>query len=139
MGNSIIIEVLDMATATQDNGKKWIQTSVAITCMLLGYTLMSFFETLAEWFELESKIPSYTASSQVLAVLISLGVFVYIMRDPKISSFLSEVYQETLKVVWPDKNDTVKHTIGIMIGVTIVGFILGFFDFAATWALSLIN
>lgn len=128
-----------MSVSSQDNGKKWIQTSVAITCMLVGYVLISFFETLSEWFELEAKIPNYTASSQVLAVLIAGGVFVYIMRNPKTSTFLSEVYQETLKVVWPDKNETVRHTVGIMIGVTIVGFILGFFDFVATWALSLIS
>jgi preprotein translocase subunit SecE len=128
-----------MSVSSQDNGKKWIQTSVAITCMIVGYVLISFFETLAEWFELEAKIPNYNASSQVLSVLIAIGVFVYIMKNPKTSSFLREVYQETLKVVWPDKNETARHTVGIMIGVTIIGFILGFFDFAATWALSLIN
>jgi len=128
-----------MSLASQDNGKKWIQTSVAITCMLVGYVLISFFETLSEWFELEAKVPNYAASSQVLSVLIALGVFVYIMKNPKTSSFLSEVYQETLKVVWPDRSETARHTVGIMIGVTIIGFILGFFDFAATWALSLIN
>lgn len=125
--------------AVSESGKKWIQTSVAIVCMLVGYVLISFFETLGDWYELESKIPNFIASAQVLSVLISLGVFIYIMKNPKISSFLSEVYQETVKVVWPDKNQTVRHTIGIMIGVTIVGFILGFFDFTATWLLSLIN
>jgi preprotein translocase subunit SecE len=128
-----------MSVSSQDNGKKWIQTSVAITCMIVGYVLISFFETLAEWFELEAKIPNYNATSQVLSVLIAIGVFIYIMKNPKTSSFLREVYQETLKVVWPDKNETARHTVGIMIGVTIIGFILGFFDFAATWALSLIN
>lgn len=126
-------------TAVSESGKKWIQTSVAITCMLLGYILISFFETLGDWFELESKLPNFVATSQVLSVLISLGVFIFIMKNPRISTFLTEVYQETLKVVWPNKNDTVKHTIAIMIGVTIVGFILGFFDFTATWLLSLIN
>ena len=128
-----------MSVSSQDNGKKWIQTSVAITCMIVGYVLISFFETLAEWFELEAKIPNYNATSQVLSVLIAIGVFIYIMKNSKTSSFLREVYQETLKVVWPDKNETARHTVGIMIGVTIIGFILGFFDFAATWALSLIN
>lgn len=125
--------------AVSESGKKWIQTSVAITCMLLGYILISFFETLGDWFELEAKVPNFTASSQVLAVLVALGVFIYIMKNPKISGFLTEVYQETVKVVWPNKNETVRHTIVIMIGVTIVGFILGFFDFTATWLLSLIN
>lgn len=128
-----------MSVTSQDNGKKLIQTTVAVSCMIIGYILISFFETLSEWFELESKLPNYSVLTQVLSVLISLGVFIYIMKNPKTSSFLSEVYQETLKVVWPDKNETVRHTVGIMIGVTIIGFILGFFDFAATWALSLIN
>jgi preprotein translocase subunit SecE len=128
-----------MSTTSQNEGKKWIQTSVAITCMLLGYILIAFFETLGEWFELESKVKSYMLISQVLAVLMSLGVFVYIMKNPKTSSFLAEVYQETIKVVFPDKNETVRHTIGIMIGVGIVGFMLGFFDFTASYLLSLIN
>lgn len=128
-----------MASASQDNGKKWIQSSVAITCMVLGYILITFFETLSEWFELESKISNYAAISQVVSVIISIIVFIYIMKDAKISSFLKDVYGETLKVVWPKRDDTVRSTIGIMIGVTIVGFILGFFDLIATWALSLIN
>jgi preprotein translocase subunit SecE len=130
---------LYMTSTSQNEGKKWIQTSVAVSCMLLGYILMSFFETLGEWFELESKLGSYVAITQVLAVLLSLGVFVYIMKNPKTSSFLSEVYAETVKVVFPDKNETVRHTVGIMIGVGIVGFMLGFFDFSASYLLSLIN
>jgi preprotein translocase SecE subunit len=52
---------------------------------------------------------------------------------------LEEVFQEAVKVVWPDKNETVKHTVGIMIGVTIVGTLLAVFDLAATWLLSLVN
>lgn len=127
-----------MSLTHKEDGKKWIQTTVAITCMLAGYVLMSFFETLSEWFELESKISSYTAISQALSVLIALGVFAYIMKTPKIANFLSDVYQEAIKVIWPDKNETVKHTIIIMIGVTIMGFVLGLFDLIASWLLSLI-
>ena len=60
------------------------------------------------------------------------------MKTPKIANFLADVYQEAIKVVWPDKNETVKHTIIIMIGVTIMGFVLGVFDVISTWLLSLI-
>lgn len=127
-----------MSLTNKDDGKKWIQTSVAITCMIVGYVLISFFATLGEWFELESKVSNFVAISQALSVLISIGVFAYIMRNPTTSTFLAEVYQEAVKVVWPDKNETVKHTIVIMIGVTIIGFLLGFFDLGASWLLSLI-
>jgi preprotein translocase subunit SecE len=128
-----------MSTAISDNGKKWIQASVAILCMITGYVLMSFFETLGDWFELEAKISSFNAIIQILSVDIAAVVFFYIMKNKKTSTHLSEVYQEAVKVVWPDKSATVRHTIGIMIGVTIVGFILGVFDIVSAWALSLIN
>lgn len=128
-----------MSLTAKDDGKKWIQTSVALICLIVVYVLIKFFGQMGEWFDLESKVPQYLMVSQLVSVLAALGVFVYLMKNPKTSSFLSEVYQEGMKVVWPDKNETVKHTIGIMIGVTIVGFILGIFDFVATWLLSLIS
>ena len=128
-----------MSLSAKDDGKKWIQTSVAICCLILVYCLIRFFGQMGEWFDLESKISQYLVISQVISVLISLGVFIYTMKNPVTSTFLKDVYQEAVKVVWPDKNETVKHTIGIMIGVTIVGFILGVFDFVATYLLGLIN
>lgn len=127
-----------MSLATKDNGKKWIQASVAVTCILLGYVVNSFFVQLSEWFELETKIKNFIYVAQGLSVLIGFGVFVYIMKNEKTSTFLNEVYAEAIKVIWPDKTDTNKQTIVIMIGVTIVGFILGFFDILSSWLLSLI-
>jgi preprotein translocase SecE subunit len=127
-----------MSLATKDNGKKWIQASVAVTCILLGYVVNSFFVQLSEWFELETKINNFAYVAQGVSVLVGFGVFVYIMKNQKTSTFLTEVYAEAIKVIWPDKTDTNKQTIIIMIGVTIVGFILGFFDIGASWLLSLI-
>lgn len=127
-----------MSLATKDNGKKWIQASVAVTCILLGYVVNSFFVQLSEWFELETKINNFAYVAQGFSVLVGFGVFVYIMKNQKTSTFLTEVYAEAIKVIWPDKTDTNKQTIIIMIGVTIVGFILGFFDIGASWLLSLI-
>lgn len=128
-----------MSTNTRQDGKKWIQTSTALTCGFLTYVLMSFFETMGEWFELESKIPNFFFIQQALAVVIGVGVFVYIMKNEKTSTFLADVYQETIKVIWPDKSQTNRHTIGIIIGVTICGFILGFFDYVANFLLGLIR
>lgn len=128
-----------MSSITERQGKKWIQTSVALTCIFLGYVLISFFNQLSEWFDLEAKIPRFDLTAQGISVLVSLGVFLYIIKNPKTSTFLSEVYQEVLKVVWPDKNQTMRHTIGIMIGVTIVGTMLGVFDISASYLLNLLR
>lgn len=123
----------------KDDGKKWIQTSVAVACMTIAYVCMSFFETLSEWFDLESKVPHFGLGYQVFSVAIALGVFAYIMKTPKTADFLQEVYHEVIKVVWPDKVQTNRQTIVIMIGVAIVGFILGFFDAVANYLLGLIR
>lgn len=128
-----------MAVASNQDGKKWIQTSVALFCILSGYVLISFFEKLAEWFPLESVVPYFFAGTQVLSVAIALIAYSVIIRNSKSSEFLGNVYQEVVKVVWPDRQQTWRHTFVIMIMVTIFGFVFGFFDFGANYLLSLVN
>jgi preprotein translocase subunit SecE len=125
--------------SNKHDGKKWIQTAVAIVCILVAMSLLSFFEQMGEWFDLESKVSYFGVIAQALAVLIGLSSFIYLIKNEKTSTYLKEVYSETVKVVFPDRNQTAKHTIGIMIGVGIVGFILGLFDFTASYLLSLIH
>jgi len=128
-----------MSVASNEEGKKWIQTSVAIACILLGYVLISFFEKLAEWFALETMIPYFFGITQGVSVVIAAATYFFIFKNPKSSDFLTNVYQEILKVVWPDRQQTWRHTIVIMIAVTIMGFVFGFFDFGANFLLGLVN
>lgn len=128
-----------MAVASNEEGKKWIQASLAVVCILLGYVLISFFEKMAEWFSLETMVPYYYALSQVVSVLVAAATFIYIIRTPKTSEYLNDVYHEVMKVVWPNSQQTWRHTFVIMIAVTIMGFVFGFFDFGANFLLSLVN
>jgi preprotein translocase subunit SecE len=128
-----------MAVASNEEGKKWIQATVAVACILAGYVLISFFEKMAEWFTLEARIPYFFGITQVLSVIIALGIYIGLMKNPKSSDFLANVYQEVLKVVWPDRQQTWRHTFVILIAVTIFGFIFGFFDFSANYLLGLVN
>lgn len=128
-----------MSVASNDDGKKWIQTSVALTCILLVYVMISFFEKLAEWFSLETIVPYYFGISQFASVLIGLVAYIVVFKNATSSEFLSNVYQEAIKVVWPDKQQTWRHTFVIMVAVTIMGFVFGFFDFSANFLLGLVN
>jgi preprotein translocase subunit SecE len=128
-----------MAVASDNEGKKWIQATLAVVCILVGYILVSFFEKIAEWFALETMVPGYFVITQALSVAIAAGTYFYIMTNAKTSDFLTNVYQEVLKVVWPDSQQTWRHTVVIMIAVTIMGFVFGFFDFAANFLLNLVN
>lgn len=128
-----------MSMTSTNEGKKWIQATLALSCIFLGYIVVSFFEKMAEWFVLESKIPYFYAITQALGVVVGLTTYIAILRNPKSSSFLDDVFQELIKVVWPDRNQTWKYTVLIMIGVTIMGFVFGFFDFGANFLLGLVN
>ena len=128
-----------MSVATNDEGKKWIQTTVAITCILEVYVFINFFEKLSEWFALETMVPYYFGLTQVVSVLVGLATYIIVFKNPKSSEFLTNVYQEVLKVVWPDKQQTWRHTFVIMIAVTIMGFVFGCFDFGANFLLGLVN
>ena len=128
-----------MAVASNVDGKKWIQASLAVSCILLGYVLISFFEKLAEWFALETMVPYFFGITQALSVVIAAGTYFYILKNPKTSDFLTNVYEELMKVVWPDSQQTWRHTFVIMIAVTIMGFVFGFFDFGANYLLRLVN
>jgi preprotein translocase subunit SecE len=127
-----------MATVKKDEGQKWINASVAITCVVLYYILFSFFNQIGEWFELESKLKSFAMISQVFSGLLALATFFTILRHPVSSSYLREAYSELIKVVFPERNETTRSTFIIMILVTIAGFVLGFFDFGATSLLQLL-
>jgi preprotein translocase subunit SecE len=128
-----------MSVASHEEGKKWIQTTVALTCILVSYVFISFFEKLAEWFALETMIPYFFGISQVVSVLIGLFAYISIFKNPKSNEFVTNVYQEVMKVVWPDRQQTWRHTFVIMIAVTIMGFVFGFFDFGANFLLGLVN
>lgn len=128
-----------MAVASNEEGKKWIQATVAVVCILVGYVLVSFFEKLAEWFALETMIPYFFGITQAVSVLLALAAYIIVMKNPKSSDFLTNVYQEIMKVVWPDSQQTWRHTFVIMVAVTIFGFIFGFFDFGANYLLGLVN
>jgi preprotein translocase subunit SecE len=74
-----------------------------------------------------------------VSVLVGLATYIIVFKNPKSSEFLTNVYQEVIKVVWPDKQQTWRHTFVIMIAVTIMGFVFGFFDFGANFLLGLVN
>ena len=118
--------------------RKWMNTAIALLSMIVGYVFMTFFGQLGEWFELESKISHYTFVVQGVAVVVGVETFVFISKYRQTADYIQEVFGELSKVVWPDKNSNVRHTIGIIIGVGIVGFLLGLFDFGVSRLLNLI-
>tara|TARA_B100000925_G_C21997404_1_gene469606 strand:+ start:216 stop:602 length:387 start_codon:yes stop_codon:yes gene_type:complete len=111
------------------NGKKWVNSFVAINSVLFGFIIMRFLEQLSEWFDLEASIASFAVLKQVLGVLLGLAFYFSVTKSKKAVSHMDEVYNELQKVIWPEKNTVLKLTIGIMIAVSIVSGIFVLLDF----------
>lgn len=123
-------------SVSQQDGKKWIQASVVLFGALMAYVCLAFIEQVNGLWDLEAKVGNFSIFSNVIAFAVGLLTFVIIMKNEKSSTFLEEVYAEFIKVVFPETDSTWRQTFGIMVGVSIVGFLLWLVDIGSGWTLS---
>lgn len=126
-----------MAIELKDS-KRWINAFLAIIAVLFGMISISFIEQLGEWFDLEAKVQYFQGVVQISGVLLGVMLFIFCQTNKKAMSHLNEVYEELVKVVWPDRETVVKMTIGVVIGVSIISSIFVFTDFLFQKLLDLI-
>ena len=130
-------EVLMSALKIEDS-KKWIRSFVAIVAAVCGYLVIQFIGQLGEWFDLEAKIPNYILVSQGLGILTGLGVFLFTINHQVAATHMQQVYEELVRVIWPENNSVLKSTVGITIGLAIIGGIFVAVDFAFSKLLELV-
>jgi len=127
-----------MSIIKSEDGKKWINSFIAIISLIVGFVTIRFIEQLSEWFELEAKIAKFQVASQVFGVAVGFGVFVYCIKSTKVMTHLREVFDELVKVIWPDRDSVVKVTIGIIIGLIITSGIFVAIDYTVQWLLKFV-
>jgi len=112
-----------MSIVKKEDSKKWINSFVAIISIIAGFLAIRFTLQMSEWFDLEAKVNNFIIISQGIGVVVGLSVFIGIFKSKNTSALLSEVYDELVKVVWPDKDTIFKVTVGIVISLSIVSAI----------------
>ena len=122
---------------SEDSGK-WINGLVAIFSFVVGFLSKRFVDQLSIWLDLETKIPNIGLVSQVLGILIGFSVFVYVLKNPKTSDYLKEVFEELVRVVWPTREATMKIAIGLVVALTVVAGIFVSVDFIFKKILSVV-
>ncbi len=118
-----------MSALKEADSNKWINLFVAIVAILLGYISIAFFNQLGEWFDLEAKINNFNILTQFAGIAIGVVAFLYGIKNSTTSSYMNEVYSELTKVIWPDKDSTLKLTFTIVVGVVISAAFLWVADF----------
>lgn len=127
-----------MSIIKSEDSSKWINALVAIGAFLAGFIVTKFVDQLGIWFDLEAKISGFSAVAQGLGVLTGIAFFVIVLKNSKTSSYLQDVYNELLKVVWPSKDATMKITMGLVVALIIVAGIFVFVDFVFKKILSFV-
>ena len=112
-----------MSIVKKEDSKKWINSFVAVISIIAGFLAIRFTLQMSEWFDLEAKVNNFIIISQGIGVVVGLSVFIGIFKSKNTSDLLNEVYDELVKVVWPDKDTIFKVTVGIVISLAIVSAI----------------
>jgi preprotein translocase subunit SecE len=106
--------------------ERWVQTAfifgAALLFMLLGQGVRAIWDLFAEP---DPKL--VTPIAGVLALAVTLGLY----KAPKVHKFSFEVASELSKVTWPDRQETWKQTVVVIVVSVIAAIILGLFD--AIW------
>ena len=127
-----------MSILKSEDRAKWTNAFIAFIGVLAAYLCIRFLGQLGEWFDLEAKISNFVMATQAFGAVLGIGVFIAVFKNKNAVKYLSEVYGELVKVIWPDKDAVLKATIGIVIGVAIASGILVLVDFIFRKILSFI-
>lgn len=127
-----------MSLIKSEDSKKWINSFVAVCAILSGYVTIQFTEQMGAWFDLEAKVPYFLGVAQGVGIVLGLVVFMVARSHRSSKKYMEEVYNELVKVIWPDSESVVKSTIGILIGLTIVSLVFVSVDFLFRKALELV-
>lgn len=118
-----------MSLFKETEAKKWINGLIAAVAIVVGYSMTAFVRQLGDWFELEAKIPKFNWLSDGTGVVFGILSFLIIYKRRDAQQYLQEVFNELTKVIWSDRESTIKLTIGIIIGLIITAIIFGSIDF----------
>ena len=120
------------------DSKKVINAFVAIVSIIFAYVSVRFFIQLGEWFDLEARISHFTGVTQALGAGLGLVAFIIVTTNSRALQHMNEVYSELTKVVWPGKDEIIKVTVGIVIGVTITSLFFVLIDWLTREFLTLL-
>ena len=127
-----------MPALREVDSKKWINALVAIGALILANVLISFLHQISEWTDLEAKVENFSMIAQMVGIGVGVSSFIIILKHKQTYKYLGEVYEELLKVIWPDKDSTLRLTFSIVIGVAISAVFLGLIDFGIKELLGLL-
>jgi preprotein translocase SecE subunit len=113
--------------------QKYIIMSFLGTALLIGFAVRGLAVPLLALLEIgDPQILGLVNATALVGILSAFGTFIFLNRHPVVYSFTEESIIELSKVVWPDKEETIRSTLVVCAVTFVFSFSLAVYDFV--WA-----
>jgi preprotein translocase subunit SecE len=113
------------------NNQRYIVLAFLAFASVLGAAVHGIVVPLLARFNMSDPeiIPGIANASSLVAIALSIGTFIALMRLPSVISYTDEVIAELQKVVWPTRDETVRNAVIVLGTVLVLSAILGTYDY----------
>jgi preprotein translocase subunit SecE len=112
------------------DNRKTIIASYVIGSMALWFLTRQGLQALFVGFYQVRKMPNFALIRELVPVVAGSVLFVALLWNSKVNTFLDEVVSELRKVTWPTREDVVKSTIVVLGCVLFASGVIAIFDVA---------
>jgi len=113
------------------NNQRYIVLAFLAFAAVLGAAVHGIAVPLVARFNLSDPeiLPGVANATSVISIVLSVAIFIALMRMPSVISYTDEVISELRKVVWPTRDETVRNATIVLGTVLILSLILGAYDY----------
>jgi preprotein translocase subunit SecE len=113
------------------NNQRYIVLAFLAFAAVLGAAVHGIAVPLVARFNLSDPeiLPGVANATSVVSIVLSVAIFIALMRMPSVISYTDEVISELRKVVWPTRDETVRNATIVLATVLIRSAILGTYDY----------
>ena len=113
------------------NNQRYIVLAFLAFAAVLGAAAHGIAVPLVARFNLSDPeiLPGVANATSVISIILSIAIFIALMRMPSVISYTDEVIAELRKVVWPTKDETFRNAFIVIGTVVVLSLILGAYDY----------
>jgi preprotein translocase subunit SecE len=108
----------------ENQQQKWVNLSFVAASLLTAYVMYVLAVKFSVVFDVEGRVRSLDKILLVGTVVVGIALFLGLSKSSIANNFMNETVTEVTKVTWPDRDETLKATVAVLIAVTIAGFLL---------------
>lgn len=111
-----------------ENNQKWVNLSFLAASALTAFVIFLLASRASAALDFDGRVQNLATILRLGAIVVGAVCFFVLYKNKTANLFMDEVFIELGKVTWPQREETFKATIAVLIAVTIMGFMFGVVD-----------